>query len=309
MDQIGFILCVFGAVAAIAYFVIGRFVVSSDDERLRDRLAPREQGLPPGVSMNVAGGRTGIVPFLQRIGQAAAEPFMPATREKQSGMRRDLARAGIYAPSAIRVITGGKVIFLCLGLAVGYFVGLAMDGVLLGISVGGLLGYVLPNAWLRMKIKVNQKELTHALPDGLDLMVVCVESGLTIDAAMQRVGEELGLAHPALSRELGIAHMETRVGLSRAEAMKNLGQRTGNTALHSLASMLMQADRFGTSVAQALRVHAESLRIARQHAAEEQAAKASVKMSFPLVLFIFPATFIILAGPTIVDMLSSDFFK
>lgn len=305
MDQIGFILCVFGVVAAVAYFIVAHFAGPNDDDKLRTRLASREQSLPPGVSPPSGG----IVPLLQRVVQAAAELFMPSTREKQSGMRRNLARAGIYAPSAIRLITGGKVIFLCLGLTIGYFVGFAMQSVLLGISGGGLLGYLLPNAWLRLKINGNQKDLTHALPDGLDLMVVCVEAGLTIDAAMQRVGTELSLAHPALSRELGIAHMETRVGLSRGEALKNLGQRTGNGALHSLGAMLAQADRFGTSIAQALRVHAESLRAARQHAAEEQAAKASVKMSFPLVLFIFPSTFIILAGPTIVDMLNSDFFK
>ncbi len=304
MDQLAFILCVFGAVSAVAYFVAAQFTGTSDGERLRSRLAPRVT-LPAGVAMPASS----VVPFLQRIGQAAAEPFMPATREKQSSLRRNLARAGIYAPAAVRLITGGKVIFLCLGLAVGYFAGIASGYVILGISGGGLLGYVLPNLWLRMKIKANQKGLTHALPDGLDLMVVCVEAGLTIDSAMQRVGQELALAHPALSRELGIAHMETRVGLSRAESLKNLGNRTGNGPLHSLASMLTQADRFGTSIAQALRVHADSLRAARQHAAEEQAAKASVKMSFPLVLFIFPATFIIMAGPTIVDMMSSELFK
>lgn len=304
MDQMAFILCVFGAVAAVAYFVTAHVAGASDDERLRSRLAWRAT-LPAGVATPASS----VVPFLQRIGQAAAEPFMPATREKQSSLRRDLARAGIYAPAAVRLITGGKVIFLCLGLAVGYFVGVATDYMMLGISGGGLLGYLLPNTWLRMKIKANHKSLTHALPDGLDLMVVCVEAGLTIDAAMQRVGEELALAHPALSRELGIAHMEMRVGLSRAESLKNLGNRTANAALHSLAAMLTQADRFGTSIAQALRVHAESLRVARQHAAEEQAAKASVKMSFPLVLFIFPATFIILAGPPIVEMMSSEFFK
>jgi tight adherence protein C len=304
MDQIAFILCVFGAVSAIGYFVTVQFTGSGEGEKLRDRLAPRESVLP-GVAMSNAR----VLPFLQRIGQAAAQPFMPETREKQSGMRRELARAGIYTPAAIRVVTGGKVIFLGIGLTVGYFVGAAMDNLMMGISCGGLLGYVLPNAWVRMKIKANQKALTNGLPDGLDLMVICVEAGLTIDSAMQRVGEELALAHPALSRELGIAHMETRVGLSRSESLKNLGKRTGNAALQSLAAMLTQADRFGTSIAQALRVHADSLRVARQCAAEEQAAKASVKMSFPLVLFIFPSTFIILAGPTIVELMSNAFFK
>ena len=159
-----------------------------------------------------------------------------------------------------------------------------------------------------MKINQNQRSLTLALPDALDLMVVCVEAGLTVDAAMQRVGQELGLAHPTLSRELGIAHMETRVGLARSEALKNLGVRTGNAALQSLSAMLIQAERFGTSIAGALRIHAESLRTKRQHAAEELAAKASVKMSFPLVLFIFPSTFIVLAGPTVIGLMKSALF-
>jgi tight adherence protein C len=143
----------------------------------------------------------------------------------------------------------------------------------------------------------------------LDLMVVCVEAGLTVDSAMQRVGQELSLAHPALAREMGIAHMETRVGLSKTESLKNLGIRTGNAALQSLAAMLIQAERFGTSIATALRIHSETLRQNRHHAAEELAAKASVKMTFPLVLFIFPATFIVLAGPTVIKMLDSPLFK
>ena len=171
------------------------------------------------------------------------------------------------------------------------------------------MGYLLPTLWLRMQIAANQRELTYGLADALDLMVVCVEAGLTVDAAMQRVGQELNLAHPALSRELGIAHMETRVGLSRPDSLRNLGQRTDNAALQSLAAMLIQADRFGTSIASALRIHAETLRQNRQHAAEEMAAKASVKMTFPLVLFVFPATFIVLAGPTVYKMMQSPLFN
>jgi len=122
---------------------------------------------------------------------------------------------------------------------------------------------------------------------------------------MQRVGIELALAHPALSRELGIAHMETRVGLSRAEALKNLGVRTGANGLQSLAAMLIQADRFGTSIANALRIQAEGLRTKRQQAAEEMAAKASVKMSFPLVLFIFPSTFIVFMVPAVIVLVKT----
>jgi tight adherence protein C len=234
---------------------------------------------------------------------------MPKTREKVSSIRRQLGHAGIYSASAIKLMTGAKVICLFGGLALGYAGGMAMDSLLLGFSVGGLGGYLAPTIWLKLQVKKNQKALTNGLPDALDLMVVCVEAGLTIDAAMQRVGQELVIAHPAISRELGIAHMETRVGLARLDALKNLGVRTGNAALQSLAAMLAQADRFGTSIAQALRVHADTLRTSRQLAAEEMASKASVKMSFPLVLFIFPATFIVVMGPTIINLMSSSLMQ
>ena len=122
-------------------------------------------------------------------------------------------------------------------------------------------------------------------------------------------GEELALAHPVISREFGIAHMETHIGLARSEALKNMGVRTGNPAIQQLVAMVVQAERFGTSIAGALRIQSETLRVKRQHVAEEMAAKASVKMSFPLVLFIFPATFIVLAGPTVLGLFKSDLFK
>jgi tight adherence protein C len=292
--------CTFGAIVLLGYFV-SQLLANPEAKQLRDRLS--------GPSSKPERQKAkGFKPLLQRIGQAAAEPFMPKSREKQSGLRHSLARAGIYAPTAIKLMTGCKVIFLCAGVVGGYIVGMAQDLLLLGLSFGGLIGYLLPILWLRIRIKTNQQALNHGLADALDLMVVCVEAGLTVDSAMQRVGQELGLVHPALSRELGIAHMETRVGLARTDALRNLGQRTDNPALQSLAAMLIQADRFGTSIASALRIHADTLRQNRQHAAEEMAAKASVKMTFPLVLFVFPATFIILAGPTVVKMMQSPLF-
>jgi tight adherence protein C len=234
---------------------------------------------------------------------------MPKTREAESGLRTNLNRAGIYSPAALKALVGCKVIFLVVGLCGGYALGMTTDKLMLCLSLGGIVGYLAPQLWLKNRIKTNQRALTYGLADALDLMVVCVEAGLTVDAAMQRVGTELGLAHPALAREFGITHMETRVGLSRSEALRNLGQRTGCTALQSLSSMLIQADRFGTSIAQALRVHAETLRLNRQFAAEEMAAKASVKISFPLVLFIFPSTFIVLCGQIILDVLNSPLFN
>jgi tight adherence protein C len=295
--------CIFGAITMIGLY-LSRFM-GGGETKMRERLssaarAQDQDGRPAQT------GTQQLKSFFSRVGQAASKPFMPETREKQSELRRRLGLAGIYAPSAIRVVTGFKMILLVGGVFGGYGMGLLMGSMLLGLSLGGLIGYLAPNIWIKMQIKKQQKALEYGLPDALDLMVICVEAGLAVDASMERVGEELTLVHPRLSRELEIAHMEVRVGLTRMDALRNLGIRTGCQALQSLASMLVQAERFGTSVAGALRIHAESLRITRQQKAEEMAAKASVKMSFPLVCFIFPATFIVLAGPTIVELMNSS---
>jgi len=301
-EQTVFLICVVGAVSLGAFYLV-RLFFSGDGGKLRQRLANRQVEVKAIDSGNTAKD------LFQRIGSAAAKPFMPETREKMSEMRKKLCKAGIYSPAAIKMVTGMKVICLAVGLVGGYLVGMTLDNLLLGLSLGGLIGYMAPAMWLSIQVKKQQKFLDYGLPDALDLMVVCVEAGLAVDAAMQRVGTELALAHPVLSREFEITHMETRVGLSRAEALRNMGARTGSSALQGLAAMLIQAERFGTSIASALRVHAESLRTTRQFKAEEMAAKASDKMSFPLVLFIFPATFIILAGPTVVGLMNSAFFK
>jgi tight adherence protein C len=293
----------FGTVSMVIFFLTRLIVGAGTDSRLRDRLSANSRGDGRGRRIDRPGG---VASTLQSIGQAAAQPFMPKTREKQSSMRKRLGEAGIYAPNAAGAFSGFKVILLFVGAILGYFLGSPLGiGSALGLSIGGIAGYLLPVIWLNQQIKKNQQALAYGLADGLDLMVVCVEAGLTVDAAMQRVGQELMIAHPAISRELAITYMETRVGLARQDALKNLGNRTGSPPLQSLAAMLTQADRFGTSIAGALRVHADTLRSARQHAAEEMAAKASVKMSFPLVLFIFPATFIVLAGPIVISLMRS----
>ena len=295
------VIACFGTVSMMIFF-FGRLILGAgSDTKLRDRLAADTSGRAPRIQKS-----SGVSSTLQSIGQAAAQPFMPKTREKQSNLRKRLGEAGIYAPNAASAMAGFKVILLVAGAVAGYFLGGPLGiGNLGGLSFGGIVGYVMPMMWLNHQIKKNQQALAYGLADGLDLMVVCVEAGLTVDAAMQRVGQELMIAHPAISRELAITYMETRVGLARQDALKNLGNRTGSAPLQSLAAMLAQADRFGTSIAGALRVHADTLRTARQHAAEELAAKASVKMSFPLVLFIFPATFIVLAGPTVISLMNS----
>jgi tight adherence protein C len=323
-------LCLFATVLALSLALSG-LVFRRDPlaSRLRS-MAPEEHG---GSGMGGAGGMGGggrlagavggeqsadveashrdvMVPVMERIGHAAAKPFMPKSAVKQSNLRRQLMHAGIYSSSAMELMVGLKVILLAAGAVGGYLIGNAVGGLLVYVAlyVGALIGFFLPTLWLRMKIKSRRRSLDASLPDALDLMVVCVESGLTLDAALQRVGHEISLAHPDISKELGITHMETRVGLSRVDALRNLGQRTGSSALQSLAAMLVQTERFGTSIAQALRVHAESLRVKRQHAAEEQAAKTTVKLAFPVVLFIFPTLLVVLGGPAFILFFRSPLF-
>jgi tight adherence protein C len=296
-------MCAFGFVASLSFFAFTMFN-NGDDKKLRTRLAANDASAPTAPA-----APADSTPLFSRVGQAAARPFMPTTREKLSTARRSLGAAGIYSPTAVKTLYGFKFIFLILGVVAGYVVGAATDMPMLALPLGALLGLFAPVLWLKSRIKSNQRDLERGLPDALDLLVVCVEAGLTMDAAMQRVGQELAMVHPCISRELGITNMETRIGLSRTDALRNLGTRTGSTPLQALAAMLTQAERFGTSIAQALRVHAESLRLARQHSAEELAAKSNVKMSFPLVVFIFPATFLVLAGPTVIHLFNSPLFK
>jgi tight adherence protein C len=302
IDQLLILLLSFGSAALLTYAVAQRMMGREADGKIRDRL-----------SSDTLAGRgfqfARVNQVLNQIGEAAARPFMPEDQTKQIVIRRNLARAGIYTPSGIRMFAAAKVLCLAGGLVLGYGIGAVVGFTFLTLSLGGLAGYLLPLFWLKLKTKSNQLALNNGLADALDLMVVCVEAGLTIDSAMLRIGQELGIAQPAISREMSLAHMETRVGLSRTEAMRNMGLRTGNAALQSLASMLIQADRFGTSIADALRIHSETLRTNRQMAAEEIAGKASVKMSFPLVLCIFPSTFIVLAGPTILQLMKSSIFQ
>jgi tight adherence protein C len=278
-----------------------------DEGKLKKRLAFNQASGPSVTSAAQDSG--GMLAMLSRLGAAAARPFMPTQREKISGTRRKLGHAGIYSPVAVKTLYGFKFILLFVGLIGGYAVGTFVNMPMLFLPLGALMGVFAPVIWLKSRTKAHQRALDHGLPDVLDLMVVCIEAGLTVDSAIQRVGQELASVHPILCRELGITHMETRIGLPRAEALRNLGTRTGSLSLQALASMLTQAERFGTSIAQALRVHAESLRNSRQNAAEEMAAKSNVKMSFPLVLFIFPATFLVLAGPTVIHLMESPLFK
>src|SRR3954470_24529311 len=191
------VLCAAAAVTCFAFGIL-RFAMGRESEaKLRGRLSKGAANAPTAASAAADGKKQtfkdGLTGAFVRVGQAAAQPFMPKNRENLSNQRQALAKAGIYAPSALKVLNGAKAIFLAVGLVGGYLLGLAGDKMVMMLSMGGLIGFMGPRLWLRFRTKANQKSLTIGLPDALDLMVVCVEAGLTVDAAMQRVGQELGL--------------------------------------------------------------------------------------------------------------------
>jgi tight adherence protein C len=173
------------------------------------------------------------------------------------------------------------------------------------ILIAGFLGAYLPEFWVINRVKARQKILRLALPDAMDLMVICVEVGLGLDQALMRVSEEIGVAHPELASELQMVNLEMRVGRTRLDALRELGERTGLDDIKALVGILVQTDRFGTSIVQALRTYSDELRTKRRQRAEEMAAKVSVKMVPALVFFIFPALMVVILGPAALTIMHS----
>ena len=191
---------------------------------------------------------------------------------------------------------------LILSLVAGFASHLALPMALgLGAFCTGA-GMMLPDLWLALMTSGRKTKIRYGLPDTLDLLVVSVESGLALDGAIKRVGEEMAPVHPELSEEMRIATMECQMGLPRGEALENMARRSGVDEVRSLVSIITQAEKFGTSVAKALRNQAESLRTKRRQQAEERAQKTAVKLMIPLVLFIFPAMFVVLGGPAVLNV-------
>jgi tight adherence protein C len=235
-----------------------------------------------------------IVNALKRVGQMA-----PKSPSEMGKLQRKLVTAGFRSREALIVFLG-----LRAGCALAAFAltSVATSSLLFAIGASGL-GYLLPSMVLGRKAKKRQHRIRLSLPDALDLLVVSVEAGLGLDQAIQRVGEELNAAHPDLCSELRLVNLELRAGTARSEALHNLAERTGVDDLGSLVAMLVQTDRFGTSVAQSLRVHSDTLRVKRRQRAEEAAAKTGVKMVFPLVFCIFPAIWVVTIGPAAISFI------
>ncbi len=232
---------------------------------------------------------------------------MESRQSRLSQIRRFMVEAGYTSPSAVPVYLGARLV-LGVGLAalvllIFPLVDLPAAAAVFGAIWGFALGWVLPAFVVGGRAKRRKKEIVKALPDALDLLVVCVEAGLGLNQALVRVAQEIGHVSPVLGEQLELTNLEIRAGTPREEALRNLGERTGVEDVQSFAGMLIQTDRFGTSIADALRVHADVLRTKRRQRAEEAAAKTAIKMLFPLVFFIFPAMFVVILGPAVIQVI------
>jgi tight adherence protein C len=235
---------------------------------------------------------------LASIGQVLAASS--ANRSKAELM---MQRAGYRNPNALSVMQGFQVLTPACLVGLAFATGLYRLSPVFILPLAAVLGYMIPEIWLTWRVHARQHRLRVALPDGLDLLVICVEAGLGLDQSLMRVTDELRVAHPELSQELQLVNLEMRVGKTRLEALRELARRTGLEDIKALVAMLIQTERFGTSVAQSLRVHSDDLRMKRRQRAEEMAAKTTVKMVPPLVFFIFPALMVVILGPAVITLL------
>jgi len=243
-------------------------------------------------------------PAIRERMQQALDPLsraLPLSPTDVSQTRLWLIQAGYRSARHVTIYRGLRVLFAAIGFIAAFaFTGFNSPLLLFGLTA---FGFFIPRFLLKKKLQQRQHRIRLGLPDGLDLTVICVEAGLSLDQAMMRVGEDLRTAHPELSTEFHLFDLETRAGKPRVEALRNLAERTGVDDIRSLVGTLIQTDRFGTSVAQALRVHSDSLRTERRQRAEEQAAKTTVKMIIPLVLFVMPSLIFVTVGPAIIQLM------
>ncbi|MBI3329330.1 MAG: type II secretion system F family protein [Nitrospinae bacterium] len=295
-------------ITIVLIFVGISAALSSRDKRKewRERLTGRWENAPSeAMPEGLTPRRTGFSRFLGSMGEAAT----PKNADELSHLRRTLVKAGYRGVDAPLIFFGAK---LCLAMLLpGAFALLRASALptmphthtMLLFVLSAVVGFYAPNLWVQLKTQSRQQKILAGFPDALDLMVVCVEAGLGLDAAMNQVGAEMKLSHPLLSEEFKLVNAELRAGQSRQNALRNLSLRTGLEDVNNFATLLIQTDSFGTSIAQALRVHADAMRTKRHHRAEEAAAKLPVKLLFPLIFFIFPSLFVVILGPAVVQIM------
>ena len=295
------------AVAMIVYSMMPKKQDEEDIVRRRSAGLNKDQDLKSieAVAENRASSNSMFAkaaPFLSR-------PVMPKNAEEQSTLRAKLASAGFRKESTPTLFLASKTAAAVVCGIVGAVLAVNAEADmtrLAGQTIFALgAGFMLPNLWLSMSIRKRAEAIRNGLPDSLDLMVIAVESGLGLDAALLRVSDEMQTVYPALSEEFQIATVETQMGVPRGEALAKMAARAAVQEMKALVATITQAEKLGTSIAKALRSQAESLRTKRRQRAEERAQKTAVKLLLPLILFIFPTIFIVLAGPAAIQLMET----
>jgi tight adherence protein C len=306
-------VALFGAFAAIAWWGLDLMMAAKPRamERLDELADPRKRR--SRASESALKQSDAFTRVLEKASPSLAKPLQPKNEAEVGKLKDKLAVAGFRGEAASSIFLGLKFAGLIAGLFLGGGLITSIRGVnqkslLFSIVLAAFLFYLpaLVVAYLGSKRK---QAIFHALPDALDLMVVCVEAGLGLDQAMRRVADEMKSTYRILAEEFALSNFQLQMGRPRAEVLHELGVRTGVSDLRSLAAVLIQADKFGSSVAQALRTQSDSMRTRRRQLAEEKAAKTAVKLIFPLVLFIFPGIFVVLVGPAAITMVREMFTK
>lgn len=275
-------------------------------EELTDPLARRDRNASGAGRKNDR-----MANMLKKATPALAAPLTPKNEGEVSKLRSKLITAGFRTDAASSIYLGMKFAGLIGGFVIGASFAVATYGltqkalVISTLFAGGM--FYLPEVIVFIVTMKRKEAIFLGLPDALDLMVVCVEAGLALDQAMRKVSEEMKTTCPVIAEEFGLANLQVQMGRPRAEVLHELGTRTGVNDVRSLAAILIQADKLGASVAQALRVQSDSMRTRRRQLAEEKAAKTAVKLIFPLVLFIFPGIFVVLVGPAAITMIREMF--
>jgi tight adherence protein C len=284
---------------AVMLFGYRRYVKPS---RILDQFEPLR-----GDAAAAAVGGAGLdVPFPVRVLQQVGEK-VPLSPDDVSVQEHYLIAAGYRSDKAVPILYGTKVLTAAVMLLVAallirpYMPSILILQILV-ILGAPVLGFFIPNFVLERLVNSRQERLRLGLPDALDLMVVCVEAGLGLDQAIMTVSRELAITHPDISDELALVNLEMRAGTRRADALRNLARRTGEDELRKLVAILIQTDRFGTSMGDALRTHSDFMRVRRRQQAEERAAKVGVKLVFPIFFFILPSMFIVAAGPGVLQV-------
>jgi tight adherence protein C len=253
-----------------------------------------------GSADQVRAGWSGVVrKFLSHL-PSLGTPLLPKQEKERHRWNARLQRAGLYQPQALMLLLGSKAVLMVVGAGLGlfgFFLPVSIAFSLVFVVGGGVLGLVAPSVWLEWQAARRRTILRRSLPDLLDMLVLCLEGGLSLNGALQRVRAELPGVHPDLAAEMSIVDREMMMGLSAGEALHKLGQRADLDEVRTLATVLMQSQRYGASMARALRTFADTFRQERQQQAEERARKAAVQILFPTLLCIFPAIFVVILGP------------